>query len=29
LREVGAVEVSHSVAALREHGVEWILDLAR
>ena len=29
LREVGAVEVSHSIAALREHGVEWILDLAR
>jgi HAD superfamily hydrolase (TIGR01549 family) len=28
LREVGAVEVSHSVAALREHGVEWILALA-
>jgi HAD superfamily hydrolase (TIGR01549 family) len=29
LREVGAVEVSHSIAALREHGVEWILGLAR
>jgi HAD superfamily hydrolase (TIGR01549 family) len=29
LREVGAVEVSHSIAALREHGVEWILRLAR
>ena len=29
LREVGAVEVSHSIAVLREHGVEWILDLAR
>jgi HAD superfamily hydrolase (TIGR01549 family) len=28
LREVGAVEVSHSIGALREHGVEWILDLA-
>lgn len=28
LREVGAVEVSHSIAALREQGVEWILDLA-
>jgi HAD superfamily hydrolase (TIGR01549 family) len=28
LREVGAAEVSHSVAALREHGVDWILDLA-
>jgi HAD superfamily hydrolase (TIGR01549 family) len=28
LREVGAVEVSHSIVALREHGVEWILDLA-
>jgi HAD superfamily hydrolase (TIGR01549 family) len=25
LREVGAVEVSHSIAALRKHGVEWIL----
>jgi HAD superfamily hydrolase (TIGR01549 family) len=29
LREVGAVEISHSIAALREHGVEWILALAR
>ena len=29
LRKVGAAEVAHSVAALREHGVEWILDLAR
>jgi HAD superfamily hydrolase (TIGR01549 family) len=29
LREAGAAEVSHSVAALREHGVEWILALAR
>ena len=28
LREVGAVEVSHSIAALREHGVEWILAFA-
>jgi HAD superfamily hydrolase (TIGR01549 family) len=28
LREVGAVEVSHSIAALREHGVEWILNFA-
>ena len=28
LREVGAAEVSHSVAALREHGVAWILALA-
>jgi HAD superfamily hydrolase (TIGR01549 family) len=28
LREVGAVEVSHSIAALREHGVEWILKFA-
>ena len=28
LREVGAAEVSHSIAALREHGVAWILDLA-
>jgi HAD superfamily hydrolase (TIGR01549 family) len=28
LREVGAVEVSHSIAALREHGVGWILALA-
>jgi HAD superfamily hydrolase (TIGR01549 family) len=29
LREAGAVEVSHSVAALRDHGVEWILAFAR
>ncbi|HEX4729787.1 MAG TPA: HAD family hydrolase [Solirubrobacterales bacterium] len=29
LREVGAVEVSHSVVAVRAHGVEWILALAR
>jgi HAD superfamily hydrolase (TIGR01549 family) len=29
LREVGAAEVSHSIAALRKHGVEWILALAR
>jgi beta-phosphoglucomutase-like phosphatase (HAD superfamily) len=28
LREVGAAEVSHSIAALREHGVEWVLGLA-
>jgi phosphoglycolate phosphatase-like HAD superfamily hydrolase len=28
LREVGAVEVSHSIAALREHGVGWVLALA-
>jgi HAD superfamily hydrolase (TIGR01549 family) len=28
LREVGAAEVSHSIVALREHGVEWILALA-
>ena len=28
LREAGAVEVAKSIAALREHGVEWILDLA-
>jgi HAD superfamily hydrolase (TIGR01549 family) len=28
LREVGAVEVSHSIVALRKHGVEWILALA-
>jgi len=29
LREVGAVEVSHSISALREHGVDWILDWAK
>jgi HAD superfamily hydrolase (TIGR01549 family) len=29
LREVGAAEVSHSVSALREHGIPWILALAR
>jgi len=29
LREVGAVEVSHSISALREHGVDWLLGLAR
>jgi HAD superfamily hydrolase (TIGR01549 family) len=28
LREAGAVEVSHSVAALREQGVEWVLGFA-
>jgi HAD superfamily hydrolase (TIGR01549 family) len=28
LREAGAVEVSHSLTTLREHGVEWILALA-
>jgi HAD superfamily hydrolase (TIGR01549 family) len=28
LREVGAAEVSHSIGALREHGVEWVLGLA-
>ena len=28
LREVGAVEVAHSIAALREHGVGWILGFA-
>jgi HAD superfamily hydrolase (TIGR01549 family) len=28
LREVGAVEVSHSLAEVREHGVEWVLGLA-
>jgi HAD superfamily hydrolase (TIGR01549 family) len=28
LREVGAAEVSHSIVALREHGVEWILKFA-
>jgi HAD superfamily hydrolase (TIGR01549 family) len=29
LREVGAIEVSHSIDALREHGLEWILDWAK
>jgi HAD superfamily hydrolase (TIGR01549 family) len=29
LREVGAAEVSHSVADLRKHGVEWVLALAQ
>jgi HAD superfamily hydrolase (TIGR01549 family) len=28
LREAGASEVEHSIAALRERGVAWILDLA-
>jgi HAD superfamily hydrolase (TIGR01549 family) len=28
LREAGAAEVSHSIAALRDHGAEWILGLA-
>jgi HAD superfamily hydrolase (TIGR01549 family) len=28
LREVGAVEVARSIAAVREHGVEWIVALA-
>jgi phosphoglycolate phosphatase-like HAD superfamily hydrolase len=29
LREAGAAEVSHSLVTLREHGAQWILDLAR
>ena len=29
LREAGAAEVAQSIAALREHGVESILDLAK
>jgi HAD superfamily hydrolase (TIGR01549 family) len=29
LREVGAAEVSHSIVALREQGVDWLLALAR
>jgi phosphoglycolate phosphatase-like HAD superfamily hydrolase len=28
LRDAGAAEVSRSLATLREHGVEWVLDLA-
>jgi HAD superfamily hydrolase (TIGR01549 family) len=28
LREVGAAEVSHSIVALRDHGVEWVLGHA-
>jgi HAD superfamily hydrolase (TIGR01549 family) len=29
LREAGAAEVAESIATIREHGVEWILGLAR